>query len=73
MKKIILCIICIVFFNNAVKSISRLFDLNSVLNGNESIAYQSGELTGLVIRIIGSLAVCTLIFKYWNAQYLRDK
>ena len=73
MKRVILCIICIVFLNNAVKAISRLFDPNIFLNGNESVAYQSGEVTGLVIRIIGSLAVCGLIFKNWNVSSIHHK
>ena len=68
MKKGILIFICFVLALRAVKFMMIFWDLNSLLIPNKSTAYHSGQIAGLLFKVLASLGLSLWLWKKYTAK-----
>jgi hypothetical protein len=71
MKKTAFFILCIFLIPRAIKSMPILFNFNSHLVPNESTAYYAGQVAGLVIQVLGLLALSFWAWKRYSFKALK--
>jgi len=69
MKKGVLIFICFLLVLRAANAIMIFRDVNAFFIPNESWAFHSGQITGLAIKVLGSLGLSLLLWKKYSPKH----